>query len=52
MMDGEDEILEALEDLGRNIARNDEIIEEQDKALEEKERQIEALRKRLNNSSS
>ncbi len=65
-MDGEDEILEALEDLERTIEQKEQVIEEKDKALkvkeraleekdkalEEQKRQIEVLQRRLNSNKS
>ncbi len=56
-MDGEDDILEVLEQLEREIERKDELLEEKDKALAEQgkafaeqKRQIEELRERLNST--
>lgn len=48
-MEIEDEILEDLQDLEREIAKKDKTIEEKDKALKEKDQLIEELKKKLNN---
>lgn len=48
-MDIEDEILEDLQDLEREIEKKDQLIKEKDKTIEEKDRLIEELKKKLKN---
>ncbi len=46
-MDAEDDVIEELKELERDVAKKDKALEEKDKVIEEKDRIIEELKKRL-----